>query len=88
VYLLRSEFVPSDTRNEEAMPSIDTMQAATPVCPGLSTNLMHHLRAPGDRCARAMRWQHDAEIWVCAAHGPRVTGAEAATQRLLGDIAA
>ena len=61
------------------MPSIDSIQAAVPCCPGLSSNLRHDgtHRQP---CGRAMNWDHGAGFWTCLDHGPRLDGAEAAAK--------
>ena len=53
-------------------PSLATIQAATPKCPGTHTNmdtlagLAKHIP-----CDRPMRWDARAEQWQCASHGTR-----------------
>ena len=59
------------------MPTIDSMQAAVPRCPGLSSNLSHD-RSHRQPCGHAMRWDHGAGHWTCLHHGPRLDGEAAA----------
>ena len=53
-------------------PSLATIQAATPKCPGAHTNLAtlgglaKHIP-----CGRPMRWDGATERWRCASHGLR-----------------
>lgn len=47
------------------MPSLAMIEAATPKCPGPSTNL-HLLRPP---CSRPMRWSQEHNAWECEVHG-------------------
>ena len=54
------------------MPNIDTIQDATPRCPGTSTNVNYGLGRVMNtgnnqrlHCGKAMRWDQDGEHWTC-----------------------
>ena len=59
------------------MPTIDSIQAAVPCCPGITSNLTYG-RTHRQPCGRAMTWDHGHGFWACLLHGPRLDGAEAA----------
>jgi hypothetical protein len=59
------------------MPTIHSMQAAMPRCPGLTSNLSHN-RTHRQSCGHAMKWDHAAAVWSCLHHGPRLDGEQAA----------
>ena len=63
------------------MPNIDTIQDATPCCPGTRTNVNYGLarvKNTGDNqrllCGMAMRWHHATATWTCS-DGHRASGA-------------
>ena len=54
------------------MPSLATIQAATPKCPGAHTNVST-LGGIASQipCGRPMAWDGTAERWQCLTHGIR-----------------
>jgi hypothetical protein len=53
-------------------PSLATIQAATPKCPGAHTNVSTLGGIAGQiPCGRPMLWDAMAEQWRCVTHGTR-----------------